>query len=60
MGIVDYLSRKPTGEPWPESVLDEKFVVTSVECFHKAVGSTICFMPTFYAYCLFLEERRKK
>ena len=29
MGVVDYLSRDPNGEPWPESVLDEKFVVTS-------------------------------
>ena len=37
MGIVDYLSRNPKGEPWPESVLDEKFVVKSIESFHKAV-----------------------
>ena len=37
MGIVDYLSRNPKGEPWPESVLDEKFVVTSIESFHKAL-----------------------
>ena len=37
MGIVDYLSRDPKGEPWPESVLDEKFVVTSIESFHKAL-----------------------
>ena len=34
---MDYLSREPTGEPWPESVLDEKLVVTSIECFHKAL-----------------------
>ena len=37
MGIVDYLSRNPKGEPWPESVLDEKLVVTSIESFHKAL-----------------------
>ena len=37
MGIVDYLSREPTGEPWPETNLDEKFVVTSIECFHRAL-----------------------
>ena len=37
MSIVDYLSREPTGEPWPESTLDEKFVVTSIEYFHKAL-----------------------
>ena len=37
MGIVNYLSRDPKGEPWPESVLDEKFVVTSIESFHKAL-----------------------
>ena len=37
MGIVDYLSRDPKGEPWPESVLDEKFVVRSIESFHKAL-----------------------
>ena len=37
MGIVDYLSREPNGEPWPETYLDEKFVVASIECFHKAL-----------------------
>ena len=37
MGIVDYLSRNPKDEPWPESVLDEKFVFTSIESFHKAL-----------------------
>ena len=37
MGIVDYLSREPTGEPRPETELDEKFVVNSIECFHKAL-----------------------
>ena len=36
MGIVDYLSREPTGEPWLETKLDEKIVVTSIECFHRA------------------------
>ena len=38
MVIVDYLSREPTGEPWPETKLDEKFVVTSIECFQRALG----------------------
>ena len=37
MGIVDYLSRDPNGEPWPESVLAEKIVVTSIESFHKVL-----------------------
>ena len=37
MGIVDYMSREPNGEPWPESDVDEKFVVASIECFHKAL-----------------------
>ena len=37
MGIVDYLSREPTGEPWPETKLDEKFVITSIEYFHSAL-----------------------
>ena len=37
MGLVDYSSRDPNGEPWPESALDEKFVVTSIESFHKAL-----------------------
>ena len=37
MGIVDYLSRDPNGEPWPESELDEKFVVSSIESYHKAL-----------------------
>ena len=37
MGIVDYMSREPNGEPWPETNLDEKFVVASIECFHKAL-----------------------
>ena len=37
MGIVDYLSREPNGEPWPGSYLDEKFVVASIEYFNKAL-----------------------
>ena len=37
MGIVVYLSRDVNGKPWPESVLDEKFVVTSIESFPKAL-----------------------
>ena len=37
MGIVDYLSREPNRDPWPESELDERFVVTSIENFHKAL-----------------------
>ena len=37
MGIVDYLSREPNGEPRPELELDERFVVTSIESFHKAL-----------------------
>ena len=37
MGIVDYLSREPNGEPWPESEKNERFVVTSIENFHKAL-----------------------
>ena len=39
MDIVDYLSRDPNGEPWPESELDEKFVATSMEKFHRALDS---------------------
>ena len=37
MGIVGYSSRDPNGEPWPESELDEKLVVTSIESFQKAL-----------------------
>ena len=37
MGILDYLSREPNGEPWPESELDEKFVVASIDQFHAAL-----------------------
>ena len=35
MGIVDYLSREANEEPWPESKMDEKFVVASIEEFHR-------------------------
>ena len=35
MGIVDYLSREHNGEAWPDSELDERFVVASIENFHK-------------------------
>ena len=38
MGIADYLFRDPIGEPWPESELDEKFVVASIDQFHEALG----------------------
>ena len=37
LGIVDYLSREPNGEPWPELELDEKFVVTSIKNVHKTL-----------------------
>ena len=39
MDLVDKLSREPNGEPSPESELDEKFVVTSIENFHRALYS---------------------
>ena len=39
MGIVDYLSRDPIGEPWPESELGEKCVVDQsvIDQFHAAL-----------------------
>ena len=37
MGIMDYLSRDPIGEPWPESELNEKFVVASIDQFQAAL-----------------------
>ena len=37
IGIVDYLSREANGEPWPESKLDEKLLVASIDQFHKAL-----------------------
>ena len=41
VGIVDYLSRDPIGEPWPESELDKKFLVASIDQFHAALDSLI-------------------
>ena len=37
MGIVDYLSRDPYNDPWPESELDKKFVVATINSFHEAL-----------------------
>ena len=37
MGIDDYLSREPSGDPWSESILVQKFVATSIEFFQKAL-----------------------
>ena len=37
MGIVDCLSRDPYKVPWPESEIDEKFVVATINSFHKAI-----------------------
>ena len=37
MGIVDYLSRDPYNDPWPESEVDEKFAVATINSFHKAL-----------------------
>ena len=37
MGIVDYLSRDPFNDPWPESELDDKFVVATINSFHEAL-----------------------
>ena len=37
IGIVDYLSRDPYNDPWPESELDEKFVVATINSFHEAL-----------------------
>ena len=37
MGIVDYLSRKPNGEPWPETASDKNFVAISIGNFYKAL-----------------------
>ena len=36
MGIVDYLSRDPYNDPWPESELDKKFVVETKNSFPEA------------------------
>ena len=35
MGIVDYFSRDPLNALWPESDLNEKFVVATINSFHK-------------------------
>ena len=37
MGIVDYLSGDPYNDPWPESELDERFVVATINSFHEAL-----------------------
>ena len=38
MGIVEYLLRDPYNDPWPESELDEKFVVATIKnSFHEAL-----------------------
>ena len=37
MGIVDYLSGDPYIDPWPESELDERFVVATTNSFHEAL-----------------------
>ena len=37
MGIVEYLSRDPFNYPWPESELDKKFVVATINSFHEAL-----------------------
>ena len=42
MGIDDYLSREPNGEPWPESETDGRFVVTLIENFHNALHCLNC------------------
>ena len=37
MEIVDYSSRDLYNDPWPESEIDEKFAVTTINSFHKAL-----------------------
>ena len=37
MGIVDYISCDPYNDPWPESELDKKFVVATINSFHEAL-----------------------
>ena len=37
MRIVDYLLQDPYNGPWPESKLDDKFVVAIINSFHKAL-----------------------
>ena len=36
MGIVHFLSRDPFNDPWPESELEEKLVVATINSFHEA------------------------
>ena len=36
MAIVEYLMRDPYNDPWPESELDERFVVATINSFHEA------------------------
>ena len=49
IGIVDYLSGDPYNAPWPESELDEKFVVTTINSFHRALD---CMKITLENTCL--------
>ena len=37
MGVVDCLSRESYKDTWPESEVDKKFVVATINSFHKAV-----------------------
>ena len=37
MGIVDYLSRDPSNDPWPESEFDKKFALATINSFHEAL-----------------------
>ena len=37
MGIVDYTSCDPYDDPWPESELDERFVVAKINSFQEAL-----------------------
>ena len=37
MGIVNYLLRDPFNNPWPESELNKKFVVATINSFHEAL-----------------------
>ena len=37
MGMVDYLTREAHSDQWHESELDQMFVVTTINFFHKAI-----------------------
>ena len=37
MGIIDYLLRDPFNDPWPESELDKKLVVATINSFPEAL-----------------------